>query len=96
MTKYDRIATTMTLLYVICHVICRRDDPAAYPNVIPDPCVISGSEAAAAGLQPGQCILKVNGNSMNLSDYQEVLEHFTSSQQEHPDMVRDLALPLSA
>ncbi|XP_029575596.1 phosphatidylinositol 3,4,5-trisphosphate-dependent Rac exchanger 1 protein [Salmo salar] len=48
--------------------------------------VRKGSEAAAAGLQPGQCILKVNGNSMNLSDYQEVLEHFTSSQQEHPDM----------
>uniref|UniRef100_A0A8C7K0N2 Phosphatidylinositol 3,4,5-trisphosphate-dependent Rac exchanger 1 protein n=1 Tax=Oncorhynchus kisutch TaxID=8019 RepID=A0A8C7K0N2_ONCKI len=33
--------------------------------------VRKGSEAAAAGLQPGQCILKVNGNSMNLSDYQE-------------------------
>ncbi|CAB1329557.1 unnamed protein product, partial [Coregonus sp. 'balchen'] len=51
--------------------------------------VRKGSEAAAAGLQPGQCILKVNGNSMNLSDYQEVLEHFTTShhdQQEHPDM----------
>uniref|UniRef100_A0A3P8XFX4 Phosphatidylinositol-3,4,5-trisphosphate-dependent Rac exchange factor 1 n=1 Tax=Esox lucius TaxID=8010 RepID=A0A3P8XFX4_ESOLU len=50
-----------------------------------------GSEAASAGLQPGQCILKVNGSSMNHSDYQEVLEHFSShhNQQEHPDMVRD-------
>uniref|UniRef100_A0A6Q2XEI5 Phosphatidylinositol-3,4,5-trisphosphate-dependent Rac exchange factor 1 n=1 Tax=Esox lucius TaxID=8010 RepID=A0A6Q2XEI5_ESOLU len=49
------------------------------------------SEAASAGLQPGQCILKVNGSSMNHSDYQEVLEHFSShhNQQEHPDMVRD-------
>uniref|UniRef100_A0A3P8ZH55 Phosphatidylinositol-3,4,5-trisphosphate-dependent Rac exchange factor 1 n=1 Tax=Esox lucius TaxID=8010 RepID=A0A3P8ZH55_ESOLU len=47
-----------------------------------------GSEAASAGLQPGQCILKVNGSSMNHSDYQEVLEHFSShhNQQEHPDM----------
>uniref|UniRef100_A0A8C7IUN3 Phosphatidylinositol 3,4,5-trisphosphate-dependent Rac exchanger 2 protein n=1 Tax=Oncorhynchus kisutch TaxID=8019 RepID=A0A8C7IUN3_ONCKI len=50
--------------------------------------VRKGSEAAVAGLQPGQCILKVNGNNMNHSDYQEVLEHFTShhDQQDHPDM----------
>uniref|UniRef100_A0A8C8JSD6 Phosphatidylinositol 3,4,5-trisphosphate-dependent Rac exchanger 1 protein n=1 Tax=Oncorhynchus tshawytscha TaxID=74940 RepID=A0A8C8JSD6_ONCTS len=41
--------------------------------------LLVNTKAAAAGLQPGQCILKVNGNSMNLSDYQEVLEHFTSS-----------------
>uniref|UniRef100_A0A3P8ZG28 Phosphatidylinositol-3,4,5-trisphosphate-dependent Rac exchange factor 1 n=1 Tax=Esox lucius TaxID=8010 RepID=A0A3P8ZG28_ESOLU len=47
-------------------------------NVTPDPCLIPGSEAASAGLQPGQCILKVNGSSMNHSDYQEVLEHFSS------------------
>jgi hypothetical protein len=52
--------------------------------------MIIGSEAAVAGLQPGQCILKVNGNNMNHSDYQEVLEHFTShhDQQDQPDMVR--------
>uniref|UniRef100_A0A8C8FII9 Phosphatidylinositol-3,4,5-trisphosphate-dependent Rac exchange factor 1 n=1 Tax=Oncorhynchus tshawytscha TaxID=74940 RepID=A0A8C8FII9_ONCTS len=52
--------------------------------------VRKGSEAAVAGLQPGQCIRKVNGNNMNHSDYQEVLEHFTShhDQQDHPDMVR--------
>uniref|UniRef100_A0A4W5KYE4 Phosphatidylinositol-3,4,5-trisphosphate dependent Rac exchange factor 1 n=1 Tax=Hucho hucho TaxID=62062 RepID=A0A4W5KYE4_9TELE len=51
------------------------------------------SEAAVAGLQPGQCILKVNGNNMNHSDYQEVLEHFTShhDQQEQHDMVRQFA-----
>uniref|UniRef100_A0A8C7MTS1 Phosphatidylinositol-3,4,5-trisphosphate dependent Rac exchange factor 1 n=1 Tax=Oncorhynchus kisutch TaxID=8019 RepID=A0A8C7MTS1_ONCKI len=54
--------------------------------------VRKGSEAAVAGLQPGQCILKVNGNNMNHSDYQEVLEHFTShhDQQDHPDMVRHI------
>uniref|UniRef100_A0A665VBP2 Phosphatidylinositol-3,4,5-trisphosphate-dependent Rac exchange factor 1 n=1 Tax=Echeneis naucrates TaxID=173247 RepID=A0A665VBP2_ECHNA len=33
---------------------------------------------AAVGLQPGQVILKVNGNNLNHSDYQEVLEHFTA------------------
>uniref|UniRef100_A0A672L9K0 Phosphatidylinositol-3,4,5-trisphosphate dependent Rac exchange factor 1 n=1 Tax=Sinocyclocheilus grahami TaxID=75366 RepID=A0A672L9K0_SINGR len=38
------------------------------------------SEAAAAGLQPGQCVLKVNGNNMNQSSYQEVLEHFSGHQ----------------
>uniref|UniRef100_A0A674BQA6 Phosphatidylinositol-3,4,5-trisphosphate dependent Rac exchange factor 1 n=1 Tax=Salmo trutta TaxID=8032 RepID=A0A674BQA6_SALTR len=52
--------------------------------------VRKGSVAAVAGLQPGQCILKVNGNNMNHSNYQEVLEHFTShhDQQDQPDMVR--------
>ena len=64
-----------------------------HKNCVPDhfdPCVIIGSEAAVAGLQPGQCILKVNGNNMNHSDYQEVLDHFTShhDQQDQPDMVR--------
>eukprot|EP00063_Salmo_salar_P016262 XP_013991097.1 PREDICTED: phosphatidylinositol 3,4,5-trisphosphate-dependent Rac exchanger 1 protein-like isoform X2 [Salmo salar] len=50
--------------------------------------VRKGSVAAVAGLQPGQCILKVNGNNMNHSNYQEVLEHFTShhDQQDQPDM----------
>uniref|UniRef100_A0A671MH73 Phosphatidylinositol 3,4,5-trisphosphate-dependent Rac exchanger 1 protein-like n=1 Tax=Sinocyclocheilus anshuiensis TaxID=1608454 RepID=A0A671MH73_9TELE len=43
-------------------------------------CVYTGSEAAAAGLQPGQCVLKVNGNNMNQSSYQEVLEHFSGHQ----------------
>ncbi|XP_056320306.1 phosphatidylinositol 3,4,5-trisphosphate-dependent Rac exchanger 1 protein [Danio aesculapii] len=42
--------------------------------------VKKGSEAAAAGLQPGQCVLKVNGNNMNKSGYQEVLEHFSGYQ----------------
>uniref|UniRef100_A0A671MH55 Phosphatidylinositol 3,4,5-trisphosphate-dependent Rac exchanger 1 protein-like n=1 Tax=Sinocyclocheilus anshuiensis TaxID=1608454 RepID=A0A671MH55_9TELE len=40
--------------------------------------VKKGSEAAAAGLQPGQCVLKVNGNNMNQSSYQEVLELLAS------------------
>ncbi|XP_067382562.1 phosphatidylinositol 3,4,5-trisphosphate-dependent Rac exchanger 1 protein isoform X4 [Channa argus] len=40
--------------------------------------VRKGWEAAAAGLQPGQVILKVNGNNVNQSDCQEVLEHFTA------------------
>nr|XP_056699964.1 phosphatidylinositol 3,4,5-trisphosphate-dependent Rac exchanger 1 protein [Euleptes europaea] len=37
-----------------------------------------GSEAAAVGLHPGQCILKVNGNSVMHENYTEVLEHFTA------------------
>ncbi|KAK0143831.1 Phosphatidylinositol 3,4,5-trisphosphate-dependent Rac exchanger 1 protein [Merluccius polli] len=46
--------------------------------------VCKGSEAAGAGLQPGQVILKVNGSSVNHSDHQEVLEHFTA-QHTHQD-----------
>uniref|UniRef100_A0A8D2QSD2 Phosphatidylinositol-3,4,5-trisphosphate dependent Rac exchange factor 1 n=1 Tax=Zosterops lateralis melanops TaxID=1220523 RepID=A0A8D2QSD2_ZOSLA len=37
-----------------------------------------GSEAAAVGLHPGQCILKVNGNNAAHGNYKEVLEHFTA------------------
>uniref|UniRef100_A0A672UDI8 Phosphatidylinositol-3,4,5-trisphosphate dependent Rac exchange factor 1 n=1 Tax=Strigops habroptila TaxID=2489341 RepID=A0A672UDI8_STRHB len=37
-----------------------------------------GSEAAAVGLHPGQCILKVNGNNATHGNYMEVLEHFTA------------------
>ncbi|XP_017266862.1 phosphatidylinositol 3,4,5-trisphosphate-dependent Rac exchanger 1 protein isoform X1 [Kryptolebias marmoratus] len=40
--------------------------------------VRKGWEAAGAGLQPGQVVLKVNGNNVIHSDYQEVLEHFTA------------------
>uniref|UniRef100_A0A7N8YBD7 Phosphatidylinositol 3,4,5-trisphosphate-dependent Rac exchanger 1 protein n=1 Tax=Mastacembelus armatus TaxID=205130 RepID=A0A7N8YBD7_9TELE len=52
--------------------------------------VRKGWEAAGAGLQPGQVILKVNGNNVNHSDYQEVLEHFTAQHThlEPPQMVR--------
>uniref|UniRef100_A0A3Q3J7Q9 Phosphatidylinositol-3,4,5-trisphosphate-dependent Rac exchange factor 1 n=1 Tax=Monopterus albus TaxID=43700 RepID=A0A3Q3J7Q9_MONAL len=46
--------------------------------------VRKGWEAAGAGLQPGQVILKVNGNNVSHSDYQEVLEHFTA-QRAHPE-----------
>uniref|UniRef100_H3CZW4 Phosphatidylinositol-3,4,5-trisphosphate dependent Rac exchange factor 1 n=1 Tax=Tetraodon nigroviridis TaxID=99883 RepID=H3CZW4_TETNG len=44
-------------------------------------------EAAAAGLQPGQVILKVNGNNVNLSDFRDVLEHFSAqhTHQEPPE-----------
>lgn len=50
----------------------------------------AGWEAAAAGLQPGQVILKVNGNNVNLSDFQDVLEHFSAqhTHQEPPETVR--------
>uniref|UniRef100_A0A8D0DEC8 Phosphatidylinositol 3,4,5-trisphosphate-dependent Rac exchanger 1 protein n=1 Tax=Sander lucioperca TaxID=283035 RepID=A0A8D0DEC8_SANLU len=52
--------------------------------------VRKGWEAVGAGLQPGQVILKVNGNNVNRSDYQEVLEHFTGqhTHQEPPQAVR--------
>ncbi|XP_066558908.1 phosphatidylinositol 3,4,5-trisphosphate-dependent Rac exchanger 1 protein [Amia ocellicauda] len=40
--------------------------------------VRKGSEAAAAGLQPGQCILKVNGNNVNSASYLDVLDHFSA------------------
>lgn len=57
----------------------------------------AGWEAAAAGLQPGQVILKVNGNNVNLCDFQEVLEHFSShhTHQEPPQMVRGHIYPIS-
>ncbi|XP_053546062.1 phosphatidylinositol 3,4,5-trisphosphate-dependent Rac exchanger 1 protein [Bombina bombina] len=37
-----------------------------------------GSQAAAVGLHPGQCILKVNGNNVILDSHLEVLEHFAA------------------
>ncbi|KAG8447108.1 hypothetical protein GDO86_014531, partial [Hymenochirus boettgeri] len=37
-----------------------------------------GSQAAAAGLHPGQCVLKVNGNNVSHDGYVEVLDHFTA------------------
>ncbi|KAG9352992.1 hypothetical protein JZ751_017568 [Albula glossodonta] len=40
--------------------------------------VRKGSEAAAAGLQPGQCIQKVNGNSVQNDDNLAVLGHFSA------------------
>ncbi|KAG2463509.1 PREX1 protein, partial [Polypterus senegalus] len=45
-----------------------------------------GSEAISAGLQPGQCVLKVNGNSVNGESATEVLDHFTAhrSSQDEP------------
>uniref|UniRef100_G3NLA9 Phosphatidylinositol 3,4,5-trisphosphate-dependent Rac exchanger 1 protein n=1 Tax=Gasterosteus aculeatus aculeatus TaxID=481459 RepID=G3NLA9_GASAC len=46
--------------------------------------VRKGWEAAGSGLQPGQVVLKVNGNNVNHSDYQEALEHF-AAQHTHQD-----------
>jgi len=40
--------------------------------------LLSGSEAAAVGLHPGQCILKVNGSNASHGNYLDVLEHFTA------------------
>lgn len=37
-----------------------------------------GSQAAAVGLHPGQCVLKVNGNNVTHDSHIEVLEHFTA------------------
>ncbi|CAH2302933.1 phosphatidylinositol 3,4,5-trisphosphate-dependent Rac exchanger 1 isoform X1 [Pelobates cultripes] len=37
-----------------------------------------GSQAAATGLNPGQCVLKVNGNNVMHDSYIEVLEHFSA------------------
>uniref|UniRef100_I3JS89 Phosphatidylinositol 3,4,5-trisphosphate-dependent Rac exchanger 1 protein n=1 Tax=Oreochromis niloticus TaxID=8128 RepID=I3JS89_ORENI len=51
--------------------------------------VRKGWEAAASGLQPGQVVLKVNGNSVNHSDYQEVLEHFTLQRERGADEKED-------
>ncbi|KAJ8400594.1 hypothetical protein AAFF_G00393630 [Aldrovandia affinis] len=40
--------------------------------------VRKGSDAATAGLQPGQCIQKVNGNSVHNDDDLAVLSHFSA------------------
>ncbi|XP_018424538.1 PREDICTED: phosphatidylinositol 3,4,5-trisphosphate-dependent Rac exchanger 1 protein [Nanorana parkeri] len=37
-----------------------------------------GSHAAAVGLHPGQCVLKVNGNNVMHDGHVEVLEHFAA------------------
>lgn len=55
--------------------------PAAAPGSLRLGCATStpvplGSEAAAAGLCAGQCILKVNGNNVLNDSALEVLEHF--------------------
>uniref|UniRef100_A0AAQ4QIQ3 Phosphatidylinositol 3,4,5-trisphosphate-dependent Rac exchanger 1 protein n=1 Tax=Gasterosteus aculeatus aculeatus TaxID=481459 RepID=A0AAQ4QIQ3_GASAC len=52
--------------------------------------VRKGWEAAGSGLQPGQVVLKVNGNNVNHSDYQEALEHFAAqhTHQDPPQAVR--------
>ncbi|KAF6089023.1 phosphatidylinositol-3,4,5-trisphosphate dependent Rac exchange factor 1 [Phyllostomus discolor] len=53
--------------------LCFQIRGAAPPYVY---AVGRGSEAAAAGLCAGQCILKVNGNNVMNADAPEVLEHF--------------------
>lgn len=48
-----------------------------------------GGEAAAAGLQVGQCVQKVNGSSVSQQSYLEVLEHFSGqpAHQDHPERI---------
>uniref|UniRef100_A0A4X1UHJ1 Phosphatidylinositol 3,4,5-trisphosphate-dependent Rac exchanger 1 protein n=1 Tax=Sus scrofa TaxID=9823 RepID=A0A4X1UHJ1_PIG len=53
--------------------LCFQIRGAAPPYVY---AVGRGSEAAAAGLCAGQCILKVNGNNVTSDGAPEVLEHF--------------------
>uniref|UniRef100_A0A4W2G976 Phosphatidylinositol 3,4,5-trisphosphate-dependent Rac exchanger 1 protein n=1 Tax=Bos indicus x Bos taurus TaxID=30522 RepID=A0A4W2G976_BOBOX len=53
--------------------LCFQIRGAAPPYVY---AVGRGSEAAAAGLCAGQCILKVNGNNVTNDGASEVLEHF--------------------
>lgn len=52
---------------------CSGPPPGIQPQAFPSPL---GSEAAAAGLCAGQCILKVNGNNVMNDGAPEVLEHF--------------------
>lgn len=60
------------ILALACH--CPEpSSPAVQPQARPFPL---GSEAAAAGLCAGQCILKVNGNNVMNDGAPEVLEHF--------------------
>lgn len=51
----------------------RPSSPGVQPQALPSPL---GSEAAAAGLCAGQCVLKVNGNNVMNDGAPEVLEHF--------------------
>ncbi|XP_034269718.1 phosphatidylinositol 3,4,5-trisphosphate-dependent Rac exchanger 1 protein isoform X2 [Pantherophis guttatus] len=55
----------------LCFQICGEAPPYVHA-------VGRGSEAAALGLHPGQCILKVNGNNVMNENYTEVLDHFSS------------------
>lgn len=62
----------MWILALACH--CPEPSlPGIRPQARPFPL---GSEAAAAGLCAGQCILKVNGNNVMNDGAPEVLEHF--------------------
>uniref|UniRef100_A0A8D0LBS4 Phosphatidylinositol 3,4,5-trisphosphate-dependent Rac exchanger 1 protein n=1 Tax=Sphenodon punctatus TaxID=8508 RepID=A0A8D0LBS4_SPHPU len=70
-TKSKEIIKIPDCSKALCFQICG----AAPPYIR---AVGRGSEAAAVGLHAGQCILKVNGNSMLHENYTEVLEHFTA------------------
>ncbi|XP_062897470.1 phosphatidylinositol 3,4,5-trisphosphate-dependent Rac exchanger 1 protein isoform X1 [Mobula hypostoma] len=48
--------------------------------------VLKGSGAAAAGLLPGQCILKVNGGNVSKENYTTVLEYFTTHKKNLPHL----------
>uniref|UniRef100_A0A8C5SMR3 Phosphatidylinositol 3,4,5-trisphosphate-dependent Rac exchanger 1 protein n=1 Tax=Laticauda laticaudata TaxID=8630 RepID=A0A8C5SMR3_LATLA len=55
----------------LCFQICGEAPPYVHA-------VGRGSDAAALGLHPGQCVLKVNGNNVMNENYTEVLDHFSS------------------
>uniref|UniRef100_A0A672J3T9 Phosphatidylinositol-3,4,5-trisphosphate-dependent Rac exchange factor 1 n=1 Tax=Salarias fasciatus TaxID=181472 RepID=A0A672J3T9_SALFA len=78
-TKAKEIALFFSSLLLRCVFLTPPCDPVA-----------AGWEAVGAGLQPGQVVLKVNGNNVNHSDFQEVLEHFSAqhTHQEAPEPVR--------
>ncbi|XP_048065877.1 phosphatidylinositol 3,4,5-trisphosphate-dependent Rac exchanger 1 protein [Megalobrama amblycephala] len=72
-TKNKEIVKIPDVHGILPFVLCGSCPPYVHA-------VKKGSEAAAVGLQPGQCVLKVNGNNMNQSSYREVLEHFSGHQ----------------
>lgn len=65
-----------TVFIWILALACHCPEPSS-PGIRPQARPFRlGSEAAAAGLCAGQCILKVNGNNVMNDGAAEVLEHF--------------------
>lgn len=64
---------TVFIWVLLLPALPRPSLPDIQPQALPPP---SGSEAAAAGLCAGQCILKVSGNNVMNDSAPEVLEHF--------------------
>lgn len=77
-----RCGVSIQLLACPC---CRCPQPSS-PGVQPHALLsLPGSEAAAAGLCAGQCILKVNGNNVMGAGATEVLEHFQAFRSHRED-----------